>query len=956
MKQRGDQRSARFILGFPGIHLGNQHIYRCEQNIWRYTYFMVTPEPLPKSFIPLLSPQATLEEVGGKGLNLIKLARAGFPVTNAFLIPTACYWEFVQENGLDSFIQDQLGDLDATSPEALSTASAAIRTQFERGAISLKITSALEIAWRWLGAYPVAVRSSATAEDLPDLSFAGQQDTFLNIIGDEALCKAVMQCWSSLWTARAIGYRARNGISHDEVALAVIVQNMVQSQASGVLFTANPLTGCRTDTVIDATLGLGEALVGGHVEPDHYVVDTLGDKIIRKSLGSKSVIIMGKTEGGVSTQTTEASQTQAIPDDIILELANLGQQIEALYNFPQDIEWGWAEGELHILQSRPITSLFPLPENLPIEPAKIMIGFHTVQGIMEPLTPLGQDLMKLVLTGAGQIFGLKHTIESQGAFYTAGERLWINVTPILRSPPGHKAYPVAIRSIDPGVAQASAALAQDPRFAVIHKRPKLSTIFKLARFAIPFIGRVGRIFTSPEKQIRTVREGFDRHVEHAQDRDLASGDIWENFLECLERLHEASLLFADFVIPMGVPPVVAAMMPFFGILQRFSLAVAEQNDDPQFNSLYMEIARGLPNNVTTEMDLALWHTAQALRSDASARTQIEKQSAEELAVCFLESTLPATAQQIVGVFMEKYGARGLGEIDIGRPRWREQPEHIFQTLQSYLQITDPALSPDVVFERGAQAAQKAIEKLAAGVRTLPGGWLKARLVRWAASRYRAAAGMREAPKFFAIRMIAIIRENLLLSGADFVEAGLLECAEDLFFLYLRELDEIGKLATQQGIDPRKAELWTELRKKIALRRIVRNQEMQRRQIPRVLLSDGTAFYEGIVAPEEDGDAIIGDPVSPGIVEGDVRVVLNPHGTQLLPGEILVCPGTDPAWTPLFLAAGGLVMEVGGMMTHGSVVAREYGIPAVVGVHQATTRLQTGQRVRVDGASGLIEIL
>ena len=237
-----------------------------------YTIFMVTPEPLPKPFVALLSPQATLEQVGGKGLNLIKLARAGFPVPNAFLIPTESYREFVHENDLDSFIQDTLSKVDYSSPEDLSDASAAIRTQFGRGAISPKISSALWIAWRWLSGHPVAVRSSATAEDLPDMSFAGQQDTFLNIIGDEALREAVTRCWSSLWTARAIGYRARNNISHADVTLSVIVQNMVPSDASGVLFTANPLTGNRMETVIDASWGLGEALVGGHVEPDHYVI------------------------------------------------------------------------------------------------------------------------------------------------------------------------------------------------------------------------------------------------------------------------------------------------------------------------------------------------------------------------------------------------------------------------------------------------------------------------------------------------------------------------------------------------------------------------------------------------------------------------------------------------------------------------------------------------------------
>jgi pyruvate,water dikinase len=388
------------------------------------------------------------------------------------------------------------------------------------------------------------------------------------------------------------------------------------------------------------------------------------------------------------------------------------------------------------------------------------------------------------------------------------------------------------------------------------------------------------------------------------------------------------------------------MAPFFGILDRFSHEVAEATGDERFNTIHLEIARGMPDNVTTEMDLALWRCSQRLRNDPESARIFENSSAEELATKFLSNSLPPLAQEIVAEFLEAYGARGLGEIDFGRVRWGEDPTHVMQVLQSYLTIDDPELAPDVVFKRGAQAAEEAAEYLVEAVRKLPGGRIKARLVRFAIGRYRSVGGMREAPKFFAIRMMGIARQGLLKSSQEFAEAGLLDQPDDLFFLYIRELDEIAQ----------KAEFPPDIRARIAERRALRQREMLRKQIPRVLLSDGTAFYEGVSAPEGETDAIIGDPVSPGIVEGDVRVVLNPHETQLEPGEILVCPGTDPAWTPLFLAAGGLVMEVGGMMTHGSVVAREYGIPAVVGVHKATERLETGQRIRVNGSNGQITVI
>jgi pyruvate,water dikinase len=265
------------------------------------------------------------------------------------------------------------------------------------------------------------------------------------------------------------------------------------------------------------------------------------------------------------------------------------------------------------------------------------------------------------------------------------------------------------------------------------------------------------------------------------------------------------------------------------------------------------------------------------------------------------------------------------------------------TLQSYLSIA-PEFAPDVVFARGERAAQAAIEKLAAEARGQPGGWLKEKLVRAAARRIRLLMGARESPKFFAIRTMGIARRALLEVGQEFVEAGAIDRPDDLVFLQLSELESLSRNETRD---------WKAL---IAERRAAYERELRRPQAPRVLVSDGRAFYEGLGAETEGDDTIIGSPVSPGVAEGFVRVVLDPRHTQLAPGEILVCPGTDPAWTPLFMAAGGLVTEVGGMMTHGSVVAREYGIPAVVGVESATVRLKTGQRVRVDGTTGRVMVL
>jgi pyruvate,water dikinase len=294
--------------------------------------------------------------------------------------------------------------------------------------------------------------------------------------------------------------------------------------------------------------------------------------------------------------------------------------------------------------------------------------------------------------------------------------------------------------------------------------------------------------------------------------------------------------------------------------------------------------------------------------------------------------------------MQRYGMRGVGEIDMGRPRWRDEPTSLLQALGSYLQIGDDAVSPATVFQRGAASAEAAKERLLAMLKQTPGGWLKVWLARAMIGRVRELGGLRESPKFAAIQAMTVQREGWLVSGRELAAAGVLDRPEDIFFLRLVEMK-----ALAAGKQP-------DCKVLVAERRQAYEREKRRRMVPRVLLSDGTAFYDGMGAVDDGSGVIVGSPVSPGVVEGAVHVVLDPRGAQLAPGEILVCPATDPAWTPLFLAAGGLVMEVGGMMTHGSVVAREYGIPAVVGVDQATTRLRTGQRIRVDGSAGRVVVL
>lgn len=891
----------------------------------------------PPLCIPLNDSGISLTRIGGKGLNLAKLAQAGFPVPGGFVVTTKGYAAFVEHAGINDWMAEETSKVAVSNPDDLTALSQRIRTRFRAGSLPPALATQIRTAYDNLGRPRVAVRSSATAEDLPDLSFAGQQDTFLNVLGDDDLLTAVVDCFSSLWSARAIGYRARNGIDQSAVSLAVIVQEMVQSETSGVLFTANPLTGKRTESVIEATFGLGEPLVGGMVEPDHYVVDTPTGQVLETTAGTKATVMHGLADGGTETVQADRRQ-QALADAQVGALVDLGERVATLYGTPQDIEWAFADNRLFLLQARPITTLYPLPRTDGSEDLRVYISLGAVQGVPDPFTPLGQDMIKGLFAGICRIFRLEATIFDQPLVHIAGERPWIAVTAALRNPLGRRIFLKALPLVEPVVARSIRELIRDPRLAVGIFRPSI-----LAR-AAPVLARIlgAALFAwlLPEAALHRVQASVEKVIALTEGQAQRAGTLHQ-------RLALWEWLCHQVMFPMVFPlfvPLIAVGYASLHALGRLAAKLEARNPDLP-PGLFMEVTRGLANNATTEMGLQLWQVAQRIRADAQAYAAFNAASPEALARDFHSKTLPRTAQTALAAFLERYGMRGLAEIDVGRPRWREQPIALIRALQSYLSIQDATVAPDAVFRRGQRAAKEAEEHLAAAAITGLHTPLAGSLVHWLTRRVRTLAGLRESPKFLIIRLMDMARTALLTSGQELVEAGVIQRADDVFFLHMNELKVLAMCTSGD---------WMRL---VETRRATYNREMHRRMIPRLLLSDGTAIHG---TPDDTAEAsdrtMVGSGVSPGTVEGTVHVVFNPNDARLEPGEILVCPGTDPSWTPLFLAAGGLVMEVGGMMTHGSVVAREYGIPAVAGVDRATERLQSGQRVRVDGHSGRIRLI
>jgi phosphohistidine swiveling domain-containing protein/uncharacterized protein YjiS (DUF1127 family) len=895
--------------------------------------------------------RADLPIAGGKGANLGAMIQAGMPVPPGFCVTTRGYNRFVDANTLKKAILDKLAEATSKNVDSLEEASAAIRRLFTSVPIPADIENEIKQAYRDLmstrnagdgaGALPVAVRSSATAEDLPDLSFAGQQDTYLNILGEKELVKAVVQCWASLWTARAIDYRRRNGIPQEEVSLAVVVQCMVQSEVSGVLFTANPLTGKRAETVIDATFGLGEALVSGMVEPDHYVVED--GLILEKTLGSKSLSIHGLAGGGTQTINQAGKDRQALPDAEILKLEEIGRKAEEFFGSPQDMEWGWAEGRLYVLQSRAITTLFPIPGGLQTRPLEAFFSVASWQGMVDPFSQAGQDILLCLIFGIGQAFGIQTTASSQNILKVANRRLFLRISPLIRSQFGRTITRVALEAIDPVARKIIDELFEMPAFTISGKGMPFMTGLNLTRVFLPTLRGTLTNWVSPMRGRWLLQKQIDRLLEDIRTgrrevEGLISGSDRSMYLPALVHFIEEKPRTAPrYLLPYLLPAVASGQVPI-------QVLIRSVDDIPDGPNLVMELTRGLPYNVTTEMDLKLWQLSRAIINDPDSLDTFLNHHADELAGMYASCEMPSTAKLGLEAFLENYGLRGLAEIDQYRERWVDNPTPIIQILKGYLKLEDESLSPERIFARGAQRAEEAAQTLIAAFRKRPLGFLQVWRLKLMINRIRELAGLRETPKFTFIRILGEMRRSLRAAGERLVVEGELDDRDDIFFLHLEEMEALGR-----GELP-------EVKKLVFERKNDYQRQMAVRRIPRLILSDGRTYYDFAGRAEPGDGVLLGSPVSAGIAEGLVHVVLNPNGARLLPGEILVCPATDPAWTPLFLTAGGLITEIGGMITHGSVVAREYGIPAVVGIDQATTLLKTGQRIRLDGSTGQVTLL
>jgi pyruvate,water dikinase len=845
--------------------------------------------------------------VGGKGAHLGELSRIdGVRVPAGFCVTTDAFRRIMSNAPSIDDRLDRLSRLKPDDRESIRALSTEIRRIIEAIAIPDDVMRAITRAIAELGEdVPYAVRSSATAEDLPTASFAGQQDTYLNVVGAAAILRHVNRCWASLFTERAVTYRLRNRVDHRTVRMAVVVQQMVFPQVSGILFTADPITGNRKVATVEASFGLGEALVSGLVNADVYKVRN-GD-VIDRTIATKRLAIHASPSGGTREQAIEPQQQAqpALTDAQVGLLAQLGRRIEAHFGSPQDIEWCLVDDEFAIVQSRPITTLFPIPEAGDRE-NHVYVSVGHQQMMTDPMKPLGISVWQLT---AGR------------PMYEAGGRLFVDVTEGLASPASRAALLGVLGKSDPLIRDALETILDRGDF--IPSRPDDGPAW-----APPGAGHAA-IETDPAIVADLIARSQASIATLKHDVAERSGSALLDFI--LADIQSFRGVQSD---PRSIQVVMAGMDAAWRLDDHLREWLGESD-------AVDTLSQSVPGNVTSEMGLALMDVADVIRPHSEVVAFLQRVEDEGFLDELPELPGGREARDAIRAWLDEYGMRGVGEIDITRPRWSERPSMLVPIILGNIRNFEPGAG-ERRFEQGRQEASRKEHDVLERVRALPDGEQKAAEVKRLIDRVRTFAGYREYPKYGMVSRYFVYKQALLREAERLVQARVLHERDDIFYLTFQEIQDV--VRTNRVDD-----------------RLIRQRRDAFRSYaaltpPRVLTSDGEGIAGEYRRRGVPVGALAGLPVSAGMVEGRARVILDIAEADLAAGDILVTAFTDPSWTPLFVAIAGLVTEVGGLMTHGAVIAREYGVPAVVGVQDATRLIRDGQRIRVHGSEGYVEIL
>lgn len=860
---------------------------------------------------------ASTNDIGGKGFSLTRLYGASFNVPNGFVLSVGFFSAWL-EKALNHPSWKKIQNLsgDALQAECDKVKEFTLTLQFSDSE-SLQIKEALNS----LNSSFYAVRSSSPYEDDFGASFAGGYETSLGVVKDD-IEAAIKKSFASAFDARVVEYKRQKGYDPTDVRIAVVVQEMLNSESSGVAFSINPVTNSYDECVINANFGLGESVVSGKVTPDYFVVEKYARKILDKKLGSKDSAIFASDSGGVSQRQIESGEF-CILDSQALEIANLARNIEEFYDIPMDIEWAFADGKLYVLQARPVTAFFPLAKELQTKPGEKKIlyvnGSLVKQGILTPVSVMCMDMMNHFQSNFYKMsFGQVLSDVKKGLYANVAGMMLVNISnmSVLFS---KKRFESMYDMTDIATSRIIASIDMKEYENHEFRKQNMAMVRRIALQNIGTFGRIVSSFMNPEKY----RAFFLDKIKDVEEILNKPPEFENSFAKYLGKTSVPVLQLISYVsMPMTWCAEIAR-----AVIKRIILAEPEE-----FASLAPYLERSLPDNITIEMGLTMFDLAQM-----AGFKKIKSQ--EEFVDCFRNHTFEPEFQQKLDEFVEKFGARGPKELDIASQRLYEAPDQLYSQLQTMTSSGEES-NPRAVFEKARIQREDSYAKISKRLKVR--SFVKRWLFRKSYNALVALGGFREIHKYYLIRIQDVIRKAVLKVGERFVGEGRLDSPVQMFDLHFKDID---MAIADDGIDLRAI-----ANKNTEYMRLYENVI----EMPRIFDSRGRIFR--LVRKGDSANEIIAEPISPGVVRGRVKILHHPKEKPLYPGEILVAQATDPGWTPLFVNAAGIILGVGGVLQHGSLVAREYGKPCVASIDDVFSKFHDGMEVELDGSSGIIKIL
>ncbi len=855
----------------------------------------------------------TLSQVGGKGLSLIQGSQAGLPVPPGFILSVNFFLPWIQElqqtNTWSNYLEHEKYDLEKSCTELKKlVVNLTLTKQQEQ-----ELTEALQ---KFSQETLFAVRSSSPEEDLEGASFAGGYETVLGV-QRKTIAHAIKKAFASCLDYRVTVYKKEHGFSIYKPKIAVIVQEQIPSEIAGVGFSLNPVTNNFDEAVINSNFGLGESVVSGLATPDTFVVDKITSQIKNKQLGSKETSITLQATGGTEKKKEKRHNEYSLTDQQIGAITELIKNVEKLFTKPMDIEWAYAKDTLYLLQARPITAFVPLSKDtltLPGQKKRLYFDITTTaQGIDEPISVIGVGAFRrLVKIVGGIVFGrdITKNINTSIAWAADNGRLYANLSNFITLF-GKKRVAQTLTNIDSIAAKAVQTLSENEYRSSIHK------FFLIPRGLLLRAPQILLLLASakrnPEKIHERVQKDLQKFEKEAQllaEKNLPLSTLWDELLR---------LMFRS-VFSKTVPLTIAS---------RITLSEMKKLAGESFQKEADILELALPNNVTVEMGLSLSRVASHLPKDITYDKLKKNLENQDLSSEFMH---------LWQKFLERYGMRGPAEIDIAAVRYKEDPSLLLDLMVT-MQNAPEEENAEVKFEKNVAVRRQAVETIYNHL--LSQNAKKAKKFADSYRFFETFGGYRETHKYYLIFVVDILRQKILQLSKTLQNDGRLETVDQVFYLTLEDLDTANSDKTYNLI-------------KIAKKNISERKRFEHIHYPALIDSRGF-IPQPSVAFREKGE-VVGTPISKGIVRGKIKVLHSPSEKPLEKGEILVARATDPGWTPLFVNASAVILEIGGVLQHGALVAREYGVPCVAGVKNATTLWKDGTFVEVDGSKGTIHLI